>query len=265
MKKSCSLLLALLMPASVWAQSASSSDDPTTPVNTSHWQLGLGVAASDNAYVGQGSKITPFPLVVYQGDRFFIQGITAGVHLLKSDGVAIDAIVTTGFNNVDANDFSRADLARRGINRNDLDDRDRSIDAGFAASWTGRFGQLRAVAKTDISGNSEGAEYSLEYGYRMHWAGFTITPNVGAVFLSSKVADYYYGIHSDERRRGVPGYVPGGSLIPQAGIGVVRPIGDKWTLLINAKYTELPDKISHSPLVDGSHGTTVLIGFSRAL
>jgi outer membrane protein len=264
MKKSRILFFALLTPASVWAQSVASPSDQTEPTGASRWQFGLGAAVSNNAYAGQGSKVTPFPLIVYQGDRFFIQGITGGVHLLKSDGFVVDAIVTTGFNNIDASDFSRAELARRGIDRDDLVDRKRSIDAGFAASWTGSFGQLKAVAKTDVSGNSEGAEYSVEYGYPMHWGGFRITPTVGAVFLSSKVADYYYGIHPEEVRRGAPGYTPGGSLIPQVGVGLVRPIGDKWTFMINAKYTALPDKISNSPLVDGNHGTTVLVGFSRA-
>jgi MipA family protein len=264
MKKLCSFLLVVLMPASVWAQSTAAPDEQADAAAASRWQLGLGVLVSDNAYAGQGSKITPFPLVEYEGDRFFIRGITGGVHLLKSNGFVVDAIVTTGFNNINAGDFNGADLARRGVNRGDLDDRDRSIDAGFAASWTGNLGQLKAVAKTDISGNSEGAEYSLEYGYPMQWGGFRITPMAGATFLSSKVADYYYGIHPDEMRRGVPGYEPGGSLIPQAGVNFVRPIGAKWTLMINAKYSVLPDKISTSPLVDGSHGSSVLVGFSRA-
>jgi outer membrane protein len=264
MKKLCSCLLIVLMPASAWAQSAAAPDDQTDAATASRWRLGLGVAVSDNGYAGQGSQVTPFPLVEYEGDRFFFRGITGGVHLLKSDGFVVDAIITTGFNTIDADDFSRTDLARRGINRDDLDDRDRSIDAGFAASWTGSLGQLKAVAKTDISGNSEGAEYSLEYGYPMQWAGFRITPTVGATLLSSKVADYYYGIHPDEVRRGVTGYLPGSALIPQVGVNFIRPIGAQWALMINARYNVLPDKISHSPLIDGSHGSAVLIGFSRA-
>jgi len=265
MKKLCSCLLIMLMPASVWAQSTTASDDQADAATASRWRLGLGVAVSDNAYIGQGSKVTPFPLVDFEGDRFFFRGITGGIHLLKSDGFVVDAIITTGFNNIDASDFDRAALARRGINRNDLEDRDRSIDAGFAASWTGRLGQLKAVAKTDISGSSEGAEYSLEYGYPLQWGGFRITPTVGATFLSSKVADYYYGIHPDEVRRGVPGYEPGGALIPQVGVNLTRPIGAKWALMIGARYSVLPDKISNSPLIDGSHGSSVLVGFSRAL
>lgn len=265
MKKLCACFLIVLLPASAWAQSTAAPDDQADAATASRWRLGLGVVVTDNAYVGQGSKVTPFPLVEYEGDRFFFRGITGGAHLLKYNGLVVDAIVTTGFNNIDADDFSRADLARRGINRSDLEDRDRSIDAGFAATWTGSLGQLKAIAKTDISGNSKGAEYSLEYGYPMQWSGFRITPTAGATFLSSKVADYYYGIHPDEVRRGVPGYEPGGALIPQVGVNVIRPIGAKWALMINVRYNVLPDKISNSPLIDGSHGSSVLVGIGRAL
>jgi outer membrane protein len=264
MKKVTVCLLMMLMPASAFAQSTIAPAVQTDAATISRWQLGVGVAVSDNAYAGQGSKVTPFPLIVYEGERFFFRGITGGAHLLRSDGVVVDAIITTGFNNINASDFNRATLARRGINRDDLEDRDRSIDAGFAASWTGGLGQLRAVAKTDISGSSEGAEYSLEYGYPLQWGGFRITPTAGATFLSSKVADYYYGIHSDEMRRGVPGYEPGSALIPEVGVNFIRPIGAKWTLMINARYSVLPNKISNSPLVDGSHGSGLLVGFSRA-
>jgi len=264
MKKTYSCLLLMLMPASLWAQSTAATDDQADVATASRWSLGVGVAVANNAYLGKGSQVTPFPLIDYEGDRFFFRGITGGVHMLKSDGFAVDAIITTGFNNISASDFDRAALARRGINRDDLEDRDRSIDAGVSASWTGSLGQLKAVAKTDISGSSEGAEYSLEYGYPLQWGGFRITPTAGATFLSSKVADYYYGIHPDEMRGGVPGYEPGSALIPQAGVNFIRPIGAKWTLMINARYSLLPNKISNSPLVNGSHGSGVLVGFSRA-
>jgi len=264
MKKLSCLALIALMPAAAWAQSTAAPDDSTDPTTASRWRLGLGVAVFNNGYVGRGSQVLPLPIVDYAGDRFFIHGIMGGVHLLKSDGFVVDAIITPGFNNIDASDFSRADLARRGINRSDLQNRDISVDAGFAATWTGGLGQLKAVAKTDISGNSNGAEYSLEYGYPLQWDGFKITPNVGATFLSAKVADYYYGIHPEEVRRGVPGYTPGGSLIPDVGVNVIRPLGPKWALMINVKYNALPNKISNSPLIDSSHGTAVMVGFSRA-
>lgn len=265
MKKLAACLLAMLIPASALAQTTVPPDDQADTSTSSRWRLGLGIVVSDHAYLGQGSQVTPFPLVDYSGDRFFFHGITGGAHLWKSNGFVVDAIVTTGFNTIDADEFNRAALSRRGINRDDLDDRDRSIDVGFAATWTGTAGQLKAIAKTDISGNSEGAEYSLEYGYPMQWGGFRITPTAGATLLSSRVADYYYGIHPDEMRRGVASYEPGSALIPEVGVNVLRLLGAKWAVTVGARYSALPNKISNSPLIDGSHGSSVFVGISRAL
>ncbi len=257
----CMLLVAA--PSAAWAQSAVVQDDRADAAAPSRWRLGLGVVASDNAYAGRSTQLTPFPLVEFEGERFFFRGITGGVHLLKSGGLALDAIVTTGFNNIDADDFGRAKLARRGIDRNDLQDRKRSIEAGLAATWSSAAGRFRLEAKSDISGNSEGQEYAFNYAYPLHAGGFAIAPNVGATFLSAKVADYYYGIHGKEMRRGVPGYRPGGALVPEAGVTVSHAIGANWALMVSARYRALPDKISDSPLVDGDHGMSVFVGFSR--
>ena len=267
MKKLCSCLLLVIMPASVWAQSTASTtslEDQVDATGSSRWRLGLGVAAIDNGYVGQGAKLTPIPLVSYEGQHFFFRGITAGIHLLKSDSIALDAVITPGFGGINASDFSRADLARRGINRDSLQDRSRSIDAGLQATWKGSAGQLKFEATSDISGNSKGQEYSLGYGYALRMGAFTVTPSAGVKFLSNKVANYYYGILPEEVRRGLPNYRPGAALIPEIGVSLSRPIGPKWALIINAKYSELPNKISNSPLVDGNNTTSVFVGFSRA-
>ena len=267
MKKLYSFLLLAAMPASAWAQSApatTSLEDQVDVAESSRWRLGLGVAAIDNGYVGQGTRLTPVPLVSYEGQYVFFRGITAGVHVLKSDGISLDAVITPGFGGIDASDFSRADLARRGINRDNLQDRSRSIDAGLQATWRGAAGQLKLEATTDVSGNSKGQEYSLRYGYAMPMGAFTVTPSAGVKFLSNKVANYYYGILPEEVRRGLPNYRPGGALIPEIGVSLTRPIGPKWALVINARYSELPDKISNSPLVDGDNTTSVFVGFSRA-
>ncbi|MFC3654075.1 MipA/OmpV family protein [Dyella humi] len=263
MRKIYPLTLLMMVSASALAQSTPSSEDQGEE-HTPPLRVGLGIVASDQGYAGQSTQITPFPLIDYEGHRFFVRGATGGAHLVKFDGVVIDAIVTAGFTSINERDFSRTDLARRGVNRDDLQDRKHSIDAGVAATWKSVAGQVRVVAKSDISGSSEGQEYSVEYGYPFHFAGFKITPSVGATFLSRKVADYYYGIHPQEVLRGVPAYEPGGSLISEVSVGLTRPIGEKWALMMSATYTSLPDKISHSPLVDSSHGSTVMIGFTRA-
>ena len=268
MKKAFCYFVLAIMPASAWAQSRTSLSDQANVENPSRWRLGLGVVASNDGYVGQGTKLTPIPLVNFEGKRFYFRGITGGAHLFEADqanGFALDAIVTVGFGGINAGDFSRADLARRGIDRSKLEDRGSSFGAGFLGTWTGRIGQIELEATSDISGNSKGQKYSLKYGYALHAYDFTITPSIGATYLSSKVSDYYYGIHNVEVRRGVPDYrVGSGATIPEVGVSVFKPIGKKWAMFFMASYGVLPSKIKNSPLIDGSNKSTVVIGLERS-
>ncbi|WP_329743368.1 MipA/OmpV family protein [Dyella sp. A6] len=258
------LMTALPLCARVHAQSSTEGAEAMRG-SSPQWQLGVGVISSDHAYAGSGSQITPIPLVDYEGKRFFFREVEGGVHLWKSAqrNFTIDAIIAPGFNNINANEFSRDVLARRGINRDDLDNRYRSIDVGLAATIRGAVGQFHLEAKSDVSGNSKGPEFSLQYGYPMQWGRLHIEPSVSATFLSSDVANYYYGIHRDEIIRGVPGYQPGGALIPAASVSIARPVGAKWVLMFNAKVQVLPSKIKDSPLVDRSYGSSVFVGIAR--
>lgn len=259
------LTLAILAPVSAWAQSADTQTASSDSAQVSRWSVGLGIAVFDNAYVGRGTQVLPIPMVQYQGNRLFMNGISGGVHLLKDDAFSIDAVLSPGLNQMPAKDFNRTELAERGIDRDALDNRDISVLAGFSAAWHGSAGRLQLDAKADIAGSAGGAVYSLKYSYPFQLWGFRVAPTLGVDFLSSQMADYYYGIHADEQRRGVPAYSPGGSMIPGAGVSLMRPLGKKWSLLINGQFNHLPEKISDSPLVSGSQAGSVYIGVSRAL
>ena len=49
------------------------------------WALGVGAIAQDSPYAGEGSRVHPIPLISYQGDHFFFQGLTAGWKFLGSE------------------------------------------------------------------------------------------------------------------------------------------------------------------------------------
>lgn len=259
MKKSALCLAALaVFPLGAWAQTSAAGGDASN--RTPDWNIGVGVIASDHAYAGAKARYTPFPLVVYEGQRFFVRGVTGGVHLFKAGGLALDAIVKPGFNAMDASDFGRRELARRGIDRRDLDDRKLSIDAGLALDWRGAAGQVRLQAGHDVAGNSRGNLFDLSYGYPIHVGRAVLQPFVGMTYLSGKVADYYYGIHADEARRGVPDYRPGSVALPEFGLNVTYRASRRWTLFAGARYRKLPDKVSDSPLIDGDNDSRLFLG-----
>lgn len=232
---------------------------------SAHWGLGVGAIASDNAYAGQDIRYTPIPLVTYDSKRFFFQGITAGLHIFDDDALRIDALVQGDFGGIDTDDFGRRELANNGIDRDLLEDRDDSVQAGFAVELGGRWGEIELKVLADVLDASGGFEATAEYGYPVELGDrLTVTPTLGIDWLSADSADYYYGTLDEEIARGVVRYRPGSVAIPEVGIDVEYKLGGQWLLLGNVSYELLPDEISDSPLVDSKQSMQIMIGVMRA-
>src|ERR1700742_3487559 len=90
-------LALLTLPLAAAAQESSAPPD--------RWALGLGAAAIDSPYAGEGERIRAFPLITYEGERVFLRGISGGVHLLQSGGFSIDAILAGRLDGFDIDDL----------------------------------------------------------------------------------------------------------------------------------------------------------------
>jgi outer membrane protein len=231
----------------------------------SRWGLGIGAAVSDSVYAGEGTRVTPFPLISYDSDLLFWRGIGGGAHILRRGGLSIDATLSARMDGIDRDDFGAAELAERGVNRALLEDRDDGLDAGLTVQWRGAFGQLEAGVKGDVTGTSKGFEASVKYAYPFQLGGTRISPNIGVSHMSKKLANYYFGTLPEEVARGVIHYEPGSATVPRIGIDVVHPINKRWTLIGNVSYKRLPGKLSDSPLVekDTDGNVSAFIGLSR--
>lgn len=253
------------MPYCVAVLAAFAACDASADESSSHWGLGLGAIASDNPYAGRSTRYRPFPLITYDSDRLFFQGITAGVHLLDTGALEIDLIAEANLDGIDAEDFGAGELAANGIDRALLEDRKDSADAGFDVSFSGRYGELKFQALADVLDASGGYEASASYGYPFALSPqLELTPTIGAKWLSTDRADYYYGILDEEIARGVPSYRPGSVVIPEVGIDLKYSLAGRWMLLGNVKYRALPDKVEQSPLLDSGQSFRVFIGVLRA-
>ncbi|MGM3390151.1 MipA/OmpV family protein [Stutzerimonas stutzeri] len=225
--------------------------------------VGLGLSASQGVYAGEDRSVSLLPLLRYESERLFVRGLTGGVHLYQNEAFGLDAIVAGRFDGIDADDFGRNELLENGIDRDLLEDRDNGVDLGLRASWMGAAGELQAIARGDVSGASDGYELSLEYGYPFSVAGAEVTPALTMSYLSDKLADYYYGTHSEEEARGVSRYRPGSAFVPGVAFSVVKPLGERWLFNAGASYQSLPDRITDSPLTEGDSGVFgVKVGLS---
>jgi outer membrane protein len=233
--------------------------------SSSRWGLGLGAVVSDNPYAGREIRYRPFPLLTYDSDRLFFEGITAGVHLLDTSALEIDFIAEANLDGIDAEDFGARELAANGIDRALLADRKDSADVGFDVSFSGRYGELKFQALADVLDASGGYEASASYGYPLALSErLELTPTIGAKWQSADRADYYYGILDEEIARGVRSYRPGSVVIPEVGFDLQYRLADRWLLLGNVKYRALPSKVEDSPLLDSGQSMRFFIGVLRA-
>jgi len=254
-----SATLAFALPAS--GAAAEDAGDAGPP----RWSLGLGMVASDSPYAGEGTRLTPFPLLAYNGERFYFRGITAGWRFIDRGGVTLAAIAQPRLDGFDIDDLGRTELAANGLDYRLLDDRDDGLDLGLAAAWSGSAGELEFEWLADASDNSGGYELSLNYGYPFQFGKTRITPNAGARWLSDDLSNYFYGTLSEEVARGVVDYKPDAAVIPHLGVEIARPFGQKWFGFASLRYRSLPGKLERSPLLDvGSDSeTSLLVGISR--
>jgi outer membrane protein len=262
------LLIGLLAgsSAAAIAQTAPPTEDGSPPEGpSSPWGLGIGAVGSDSPYAGEGMRIVPVPLISYEGEKFFFQGIRAGWRFVRSDAFELAGIAQFRFDGFDIKDLSRQKLAANGLDARQLEDRDDSLDAGVAAKWTGSVGELEVELLTDVTDRSGGQQYSFQYGYPLHFGQTMVTPNVGVTLLSDDSANYYYGTLDEEVARGALDYKPDAATIPHVGVNVMRFFGKNWTFLAFLKYSLLPDEITDSPLLepDSDGSVSALIGVSR--
>jgi MipA family protein len=244
-----SLCFVALAPFTLHAQIAETGEEPAED-RPLHWGIGVAGAIRTEMYAGEGNHSRVIPYVTYEGERLYWRGATVGYHLVKRDGFVFDGFIAGRLGSIDADDFGVEELARRGIDRDLLEDRDDSADAGISALWRGSAGEVALEFKADITDTSGGYEADVSYRYPMRFASVTITPSIGVTALSKDMANYYYGTLDEEIARGVVEYRPGSATIPHVGIAVVKPFAQQWRLIAGVEYQVLPDEIKDSPLVE---------------
>ncbi|TKS54857.1 MipA/OmpV family protein [Luteimonas yindakuii] len=261
-------MIKLLLPVllSAIAFDAAAQAPAAGPSERSPWGIGVAAAVSDSPYAGEGTRVIPIPLLSYEGERFYFRGVTAGWRFVDTATFEFSALAKARFDGFDVDDdLDRGQLARNGIDADLLEDRKRGLDVGVGMEWSGRAGELQLELLTDATDRSGGQEASLQYGYPLRVGGGVLTPIVGATWWSGDMADYYYGTLREEVARGVADYRPGAVTTPHAGVSFFRPLGRTWSLVGSLRYSQLPDAITDSPLVDpGTDGSaSMFIGVSR--
>lgn len=235
--------IALLLPASMLAQA-----NPLT--------LGASVIYSQNPYKGGQERYYPFPIINYEGDRFFIRGIQAGYYLWNDEANQLSLSVLGSPQNFNTDDTDNKQLKQ-------LSDRHMTLMGGVTYRHSAEWGIVRTVLVGDMLDNSNGFLWDLTYLYRFQFGDFTLTPGIGALWSSENQNDYYYGISKNESRRsGLSSYEPDASWNPYMELTATYALNANWTASASGRYTHLSDEVKDSPMVDRNSQVTVWTGIS---
>ena len=161
-----SLLLACLGIPAAMAQGGYSPDISTQDVGEhvgkQRWVVGALIGYNDKPLedYDDEEKWLAFPLLVYEGERFFIRANQLGIKLTPDHAFKLD--VLGKFNGLDAYDSSDSDFLQG------MDDRDPAFEAGAQLTWSPQplgFG-ARALAVADVSSEYDGWNGRAEVFYR---------------------------------------------------------------------------------------------------
>lgn len=224
---------------------ASADDEiPAATAGKRPFTLGLGGIYKDKPYKGydDSDKWQAFPLVIYEGDHFFVRGSSLGWKFISNKPWEVAAV---GEFWGDGYESSDADILQG------MDDRDPSFGLGGYVSWAPEKFGLKLQAATDVTGNSDGTQVKAMAFYRNRFEDWFYQATGGAIWNSDDFIDYYYGVKDKEvdTNIGRTAYEGDSQIFGRVGmtIGYQRP-SSKWLLLFGARYDFMGDEVDDSPI-----------------
>lgn len=255
---SCVCAAVLLLPFAVTAQEG--EDESNAPVErTFEWSLGLGVASTPRPYVGAENAILPVPLVDIAYKGLYVQGIQAGYWFVDNNNFDLGVRAEIVFESLDPDDSPFLE---------GMDERNPSIQGGFAFAWKpGKF-RLAMAANTDLMDRSNGQQASIRFSRMWQWHGraIGIMPSIGAVWQSSNFIDYYYGVTPEEALPGRPAFGGHSAVNFRTSLLGYLFVSHRIRFVAYLEVQRLDNEIYDSPIVEdrrsvlGLFGVTVRLG-----
>lgn len=239
------------------------ADEATSMSKLNGFTLGVGAVISSGVYVGEKTRATPIPTISYEGEHFFIRGLYAGIELYKNQIFTLNAIGSANLMHLDVDKLKESKLAEKNLSKSQLEDRDRSLDLGFEALMKVPYGVISLQAVNDVTGASKAAELRANYQYLWRVNDqFSLVPNAGFDWMTSKRANYYYGVLDAEVKKGVTAYQPDHLIIPHISLGANYAFTDNIRLTGVVSHKFLPNKVQDSPLIDKKSSSNLLIALA---
>ena len=201
-------------------------------------------------------EVTPVPLVLYEGEYFYMENLEGGVRFLNFENFDLATYLRfdpTRFNTKLTNNWQ----LKRLNNRHD------GFLLGGRARLKSQYGLLSLYLNGDISGHTEGFSGQLNYTLPLKFGRLKLTPLVGIYWNSNDYNNYYYGISAkNSRDSGLLPYEPGSSLAPYLGLTVEFDLTEHWALFGQGLFYSFPSEITDSPMVSRSGNCYFSLGLT---
>jgi len=249
-RKPTGLIFFLLLFASIYGGSAvaETAVDENTQLNLS---LGVGGAYSSNPYRGADAEFVPFPLVVYEGERFFFRGTRAGYYLYRKESLSFSLLASYRMDGYESGDSAFLQ---------GMSDRDGTLEAGLQTTLATPVGSVRASLLSDLLAEHSGHEARLSLSKRFPLDGLSVSPFAAAIWQSGQLTNYYYGVRGVEATASRPAYKVDSAILLQLGTRANYRLTDAWSLTGQVAVTRLADEISDSPIVEDDFVASGFLG-----
>ena len=185
----------------------------------SFFSAGAGVIINKDPYKGIDTESQVIPFFLYRTERLSLFGPMVSYLIFEDDDWELDAITKIRFEGYEEDDshFLQG-----------MDERKWTLEFGGSLSKKFPVGNVTADFSADILNEHKGQELRLFYSYDFRGVfnslALTMTPNIGLIYRSSRLNDYYYGVRESEIIASRPEYNVGDSTGLMAGVGMLKNI-----------------------------------------
>ncbi|SFC99058.1 MipA/OmpV family protein [Pseudoalteromonas denitrificans] len=226
----------------------------------SQWGLGIGAMADKQGYAGVNTKTTVIPITSYESENFSINGpqfeYTLGKYTIPDFGaLKLSLLGQYRFDGYEAED---------GDIFNGMDKRSGAFELGFSVGYSSNLGGISFEFVNDVTNKHEGYEASLTYSRPYFFDSVIIEPYAKISHFSDNFVNYYYGVEDHESLSNRQAYVGEDTVNGEIGLRMRWQAGKHHSFISNLSYRSFGSDIKNSPLVSGSGGANIILGYVYA-
>lgn len=202
--------------------------------------FGFAYINSTNIYINDESESSFFPGVNYSNDKFYIQGKEFGYKYSSNFSLLIEPRLK--------------EVKFDGINT-----RKRTLEVGFKYIYPIDKYKLGFKTLVDMLGVHKGYKSSLTFSRTIVKMPFIFIPGVSLEYESKNLADYYYGVDSNES---YSKYELNSIMNSSIGFATIFHLDRNLALNLVYKYKKLHKDVKNSPIINEDKKQTIILGLN---